>query len=93
MRNDKLMGVLLATAVTAFLGSQAVAKEHAKAPEAFCQNESCKGKSACKGHGNDACDGQNGCKGTGFLKAKGEKECKKAGGKWTTEEAKEVKKS
>ena len=83
----KSFGAAIATAVAGMLVTSAVHAEDAKPaagdkPAAFCQNNSCKGKSACKGHGNDACKGQNSCKGHGFLEAADAKGCKKAGGKW-----------
>lgn len=51
----------------------------------YCQNNSCKGHSACQGHGNDFCKGHNACKGHGYLVAKDKKACAKAGGKWIKE--------
>lgn len=93
MKNEKLMGMLLATAVAGFLGANANAADAKKADKKaadhmYCQN-GCKGHSSCKGHGNDACDGKNGCagQGEGIAKAKSAKECKKMGGKWAKEAA------
>ena len=88
---ERAFGSIVASAVAGlFVMSAAHAQDHAapaaatdaaaKAP--YCQNASCKGKSACKGHGNEACKGQNSCKGHGFIEAKDAAACKKVGGKW-----------
>lgn len=71
---------VMSAAHAADAAAPAAGKEAAPAP--YCQNASCKGKSACKGHGNEACKGQNACKGHGFIEAADAKACKKAGGKW-----------
>ncbi len=87
---ERAIGSIVASAVAGLFVMSAVAHaqetnhaaggDAAKAP--FCQNNSCKGKSACKGHGNESCKGQNACKGHGFVEAKDAAACKKAGGKW-----------
>jgi len=86
MKNEKLLGTLIASTVAAFaMSGVAFADEgtaEKKADSHFCRNNSCKGKSACKGYENDSCKGQNGCKKKGFIEANNAKECKKAGGKW-----------
>ena len=50
-------------------------------PSAYCQNASCKGKSACNGHGSEG-PGKNDCAGHGWLKAADEAACKAAHGEW-----------
>lgn len=87
MKNEKVLGVLVASAMAAFVFSGIAQAEEgaakaAKKAEHFCQNNTCKGHSACKGHGNDSCKGENGCKGHGFMDQSNAKDCKKAGGKW-----------
>ncbi len=85
MLNKKLCGTLVASAFAGALASQAaLADNHNKAKtdeKPFCET-TCKGKSACHGHGNSECAGKNGCAGKGWMKAKDEAECKKAGGNW-----------
>ncbi len=85
---NKLFGTIVVGAV-ATLAMDASAKDAAKSAggEHFCQNNSCKGKSACHGHGNAECAGKNGCAGQGWLKAKDAKSCGKAGGKWAKADA------
>jgi hypothetical protein len=83
---NKVFGSLIASAVAGIVASApALANEPAKEAghKMACQNNSCKGKAACKGFGNNACMGHNECKGHGILKAKDEASCKKAGGVWT----------
>jgi len=89
MENKGLFGLIVASALaTASLAlaegttAPAPGAADAKADAGYCQNNSCKGKSACAGHGNASCAGKNSCKGHGSLKAADAKECKKAGGKW-----------
>jgi len=93
MENSKLFGFIVASALAT---SSLVLAEDAPtgaAPDTkakdshYCQNASCKGKSACAGHGNVDCAGKNGCKGKGFLKATNAADCKKAHGKWKKDEA------
>lgn len=88
MKSQKLVGALLVSAVASLVASAANA-DHTKTQksggEMYCQNNSCKGQSACKGHGNDSCAGMNSCKGHGFKDASDAQSCKKAGGKWTKE--------
>ena len=61
----------------------AVAQEKkAEGDKMGCENNTCKGKSTCKGFGNESCAGKNTCKGHGSLKAADEAACTKAGGKW-----------
>lgn len=85
-RNASLATTIFAGALAAAVAHTAFAQEGA-APAAgadashYCANN-CKGKSACKGHGNDNCSGQNACKGKGFLSAADKDACKKAGGMW-----------
>jgi hypothetical protein len=83
MGSEKVFGLL----VVSLLASQAIAdqtttKTGASDSGMYCQNNSCKGHSACMGHGNDSCAGQNTKKDQGWLKASNAKECKAAGGKW-----------
>jgi uncharacterized membrane protein len=87
MKNNHLLfGALVASAVASFATAGfAQAAEGGDKAGYYCQNNSCKGHSACHGHGNDSCKGQNGCKGHGYLDAKDKKTCAKAGGKWTKE--------
>ncbi|MCX6123897.1 MAG: hypothetical protein NTV34_04000 [Proteobacteria bacterium] len=96
---SSVLGALVTSAFVTIASSSAFANEAAKGAakadpaakkadpaaksEAFCQNSTCKGHSACKGHGNEAgCKGQNSCKGHGWLDAKDDAACKTAGGKW-----------
>ncbi len=87
--NSKVLGSVAATAIAGLLTASsalAAGDKKADAPKGdaktYCQNNSCKGKSACKGHENNSCKGKNTCKGHGFLDAKDEAACSKAGGKW-----------
>ncbi len=73
-------GLILSSSLNA--QNPAPAEEAAPASKGYCQNNTCKGKASCKGHGNDSCHGQNSCKGKGLLEASDAKSCKKAGGKW-----------
>ncbi len=57
------------------------AKADGKA-EAYCQNESCKGKDLAKGATAAGCKGVSGCKGKGILAVKDAPECSEKGGKW-----------
>ena len=82
---NKVLGSMIASAVASFVVAAPVLAQHDAAPAAekmACQNNTCKGKSACKGFGNDSCKGKNACKGHGTVKAKDEAACKKAGGSW-----------
>ena len=87
---NKIFGSIAASAVAGLvLTSAAFGQGEAAtkpAPDAAkkmsCQNNTCKGKSACKGFGNDSCKGQNACKGHGTVHAKTEAACKKKGGTW-----------
>jgi hypothetical protein len=83
--------MLVATALTAVMVDAAAQAADTKASNEksswVCKNNSCKGKSACKGFGNDSCKGQNACKGHGMAAADNAKDCKKAGGVWTKAEA------
>jgi hypothetical protein len=55
----------------------------------FCQNNSCRGKSECGGHGNlNACAGTNECKGKGWVTAADESGCKAKGGLWKKNDGK-----
>lgn len=87
----KQFGAMFATTVAGLMVSSALfaegttttpAADKTKEAKPYCANNSCKGKSACNGHGNDSCSGKNSCKGHGWLEAKDEKACKKAGGLW-----------
>jgi hypothetical protein len=87
-----VLGSVVASVVTgALTAGVAFAEGGAKpaggeAKGAYCQNNQCKGHSACAGHGNASCAGQNTCKGKGFLKAKDKAECEKdAKGVWKEE--------
>jgi hypothetical protein len=85
----QVLGAIATTTIAGLMVAGAARAED-KAPaakadaktEMGCQNNSCKGHSACKGFGNDTCKGHNECKGHGSLKAKDEAACKKAGGTW-----------
>ena len=86
---ERAFGSIVASAVAGLFVMSAAHAQDAAAPAApagakvpYCQNASCKAKSACKGHGNESCKGQNACKGHGFVEAKDAGACKKAGGKW-----------
>ena len=92
---NKVFGSFVASAVagiclsvpaySAETAAPEVAPAAAAAPEAVkmaCQNNTCKGKSACMGFGNAGCKGQNSCKGHGITKAKNEAACKKSHGTW-----------
>ncbi|MBC7530646.1 MAG: hypothetical protein H7318_03645 [Oligoflexus sp.] len=89
---ERAFGSIVASAVAGLFVMSAAhaqdaapeAKAEATKAAAYCQNASCKGKSACQGHGNESCKGQNSCKGHGFIEAKDGAACKKAGGKWMT---------
>jgi hypothetical protein len=93
MENTKLFGFIIASALAT--SSFALAEDAPvtgapttdKAGANYCQNASCKGKSACAAHGNASCAGKNSCKGHGFLKQANAKDCKKAGGKWKKDKA------
>jgi hypothetical protein len=80
----QVFGAVVATAVAGVLAAAPAFAEGAKKEEAkaYCQNNSCKGKSACKAHGNDSCKGKNSCKGHVWLEAKDEAACKAATGVW-----------
>ncbi len=86
MKNKKLKGTLLATAVAGlFLSGHVLAEEKtqdtAKKAEVHCAGiNSCAGKGACKSADN-SCQGKNGCKGKGWVSVKSEKECTDKGGK------------
>ena len=89
--NNKNIGAIFASAVAGLLVSTSLYANpdetkpaEGKAAEAkpYCLNNTCKGKSACSGHGNESCSGQNTCKGKGWLEAADAKACKKAGGTW-----------
>lgn len=82
---NKVLGSMLASAVAGFVVAAPVLAQHDAAPaeKMACQNNSCKGKSSCKGFGNDSCKGKNACKGHGSVKAKDEAACTKKGGTWT----------
>ncbi len=85
-----VFGTILAGALAGMLGGKVLANEHHgtdkptkdKKSAGHCQNHSCRGKSACHGHGNSACRGQNTCKGHGWLEAKDAKDCAAKKGKW-----------
>jgi hypothetical protein len=92
---NRVIGSVVASAVAGlFASSVALAGEGAAKGEgnqakgekkggSFCQNNSCHGNSACKGHGNASCKGKNTCAGKGFLAAKTKEECEKDGkGVW-----------
>ncbi len=86
---NKVFGSMVASVVAGFVMSAPVLAEHengkahdAAAAKMACQNNTCKGKAACKGFGSDTCAGKNACKGHGTLKAKDEAACKKKGGTW-----------
>ncbi|MBI1909393.1 MAG: hypothetical protein HYS22_04410 [Deltaproteobacteria bacterium] len=71
MKNKKLAGALVATAVAGlFISGKVLAEESksdTKAAKVHCEGgNECKGKGECKGvdHG---CGGKNGCKGKGFM--------------------------
>jgi hypothetical protein len=85
MKNEKILGTLIASTVAAMAASGVAfandSQTEKKETTEYCQNNTCKGHSACHGHGNE-CRGQNTCKGQGYLEAKNAKECKKMGGKW-----------
>jgi len=89
----ELMGALIASAVAGIALSPAsnATERGADAKgdkKPYCQNNSCKGKSECGGHGNkNGCHGMNDCKGQGWIKAKNKKECETKKGKWVEEKA------
>ncbi len=86
MKNSKVFGGLVASAVVGILAAApAMANDKASAGH-FCAS-GCGGKSECKGHGNAECAGKNSCSGKGWTKAKDEAECGKKGGTWTEEAA------
>lgn len=86
METSSLFGLIIASALAS---SVVLAEGTAATPAAgtdkkdagYCQN-SCKGKSACAGHGNASCAGKNACKGKGSTKDADAKSCKKAHGTW-----------
>ncbi|RZA26848.1 MAG: hypothetical protein EOP10_02240 [Proteobacteria bacterium] len=86
---ERAFGSVVASAVAGLFVMSAAHAQDAAAPAAgdkpaaYCQNNSCKGKSACGAHGSSD-KGKNSCKGHGFLEAKDAAECKKAGGVWKT---------
>ena len=81
--DQKKLGVLAAAAAGALLTATPALSGPKMVKGHYCQNNSCKGKSACGGMGNkNGCAGQNECKGKGWLKASSKEACKKAGGKW-----------
>lgn len=91
---DKKIGLLaasaaamLVTAPVAFAGNgPKLVKGH------YCQNNTCKGKSSCGGHGNkNGCAGQNSCKGKGWLDHKDKASCEAGGGKWAKAKKKKKK--
>lgn len=66
-------------------GKSAAATDKTKAAKTayFCQNNTCKGKSECSGHGGGSgCAGTNDCKGKGWVTATDAKACKAKGGLW-----------
>ncbi len=84
MKNKKLTGVVVATAVAGlFLSGHAIAKEKTKSmkeAKVHCMGiNSCKGKGMCKSDAN-GCKGENACKGKGWVGVKTEKECTDKGG-------------
>jgi hypothetical protein len=82
---NKVFGSIVASAVAGIVMAAPVLAEDAAKSEGAkmaCQNNSCKGKAACKGFGNNACKGQNSCKGHGITKAPDAASCKKTGGLW-----------
>lgn len=81
---NKVFGSIVASAVAGLVVSAPVLASEPAAPAKkwACQNNTCKGKSACKGFGNNTCKGHNECKGHGVVTAKDEAACKKAGGTW-----------
>ena len=82
---NKVFGSIVATAVAGIMVAAPAAKAEDTAPggeKMGCQNNTCKGKAACKGFDNASCAGKNSCKGHGIVKAKDEAACTKKGGTW-----------
>ena len=79
---NKVFGAFASAAMAGLIATAVKAEETKTPAEAYCQNNTCKGKSACKGHGNDSCKGQNSCKGQGWIKAKDQAACVKGKGTW-----------
>ncbi len=83
MKNKKILGVVMATAVASMVLSGQIVKasDTAAAGKVKCSGiNECKGKSACKTADN-ACMGHNGCKGKGWIEVESEKACTDKGGK------------
>lgn len=77
----KIFGTVAATAVVGVLAATPVFAEGHGKEDHKCHNNTCDGKSACKGAGNANCKGQNKGK-TGWLEASDKAACEAAGGKW-----------
>jgi len=84
---DKKSFGMMAAATVALLSAGTVLAGPKVTKGHVCQNNSCKGKSACSGLGNNSCGGQNSCKGKGWLDHDNEKDWAANGGKWAKAEA------
>lgn len=85
--NAKKLSFLAASVISlAATGAQAGVKvtKDKSGNKWYCQNNQCKGNSACGGAGNkNGCSGQNTCKGKGWLDVSNKKDCEAEGkGKW-----------
>jgi len=98
MKNQKLTGMVVATAVVGLmsagygLASSHEGKEAAKKTVKCAGINSCAGKGECgAADGSHDCAGKNSCKGKGWVKVASEKECTDQKGTVVKEKEKEKK--